>query len=282
MDTLDGFSNYLAMNEGSEATKKNYLRTVKRMLAEPDYSLTREWIMAYREKLAENFAPVTVNNCLAAINQYIQYCGKDWKIKSLRIQKRVYMEEQRELTLEEYRRLAAAIRKNQRLYMAIQTVCSTGIRISELRCLTVECLEKQTAEISCKGKIRRIYLSDQLTQKLLAYCRSRKITEGMIFITRSGAPWDRSNIWRGMKKAASLAGIPESKVYPHSLRHLFARVYYEKERDIVKLADILGHSNVETTRIYLMSAGENTGSRSMSWGWLCKMALISVRLNMKR
>ncbi len=166
MDTLDGFSNYLAMNERSEATKKNYLRTVKRMLAEPDYSLTREWIMAYREKLAENFAPVTVNNCLAAINQYIQYCGKDWKIKSLRIQKRVYMEEQRELTLEEYRRLAAAIRKNQRLYMAIQTVCSTGIRISELRCLTVECLEKQTAEISCKGKIRRIYLSD------LAYAKA--------------------------------------------------------------------------------------------------------------
>lgn len=206
MDTLDGFSNYLAMNEGSEATKKNYLRTVKRMLAEPDYSLTREWIMAYREKLAENFAPVTVNNCLAAINQYIQYCGKDWKIKSLRIQKRVYMEEQRELTLEEYRRLAAAIRKNQRLYMAIQTVCSTGIRISELRCLTVECLEKQTAEISCKGKIRRIYLSDQLTQKLLAYCRSRKITEGMIFITRSGAPWDRSNIWRGDEESRLSGG----------------------------------------------------------------------------
>ena len=165
----------------------------------------------------------------------------------------------RELTRSEYEQLVRTARAmgNERMAMLLQTVCSTGIRISEISFITVEALERRCADVDCKGKIRKIFLTDQLCRILKAYVKARGITSGMIFITRSGRAMDRSNIWREMKKIATQAGICREKVFPHNLRHLFARVYYGQEKDLLRLSDILGHSSVDTTRIYTMESGEN-------------------------
>ena len=179
-------------------------------------------------------------------------------MKSLKIQKQVFASKDKELTKEEYDKLldAARSKKNERLYLLMQTICSTGIRVSELKFITVAAVSSGVAEIRCKGKFRQVFLPKKLCKILTEYIRERKIKSGAVFISKNGKPLDRSNIWADMKKLCEVAGVSKDKVFPHNLRHLFARTYYSLQKDIVRLADILGHSNVNTTRIYTMEIGD--------------------------
>lgn len=266
MEELKEFQRYLMENEKELLTQRTYVRVVQRMLEEPDYDLSKQWMLNYRNKLKDKYSMTTVNNYLAAISQYLNYKGVDWKMKFLRIQKKVYIESEKELTLDDYRRLVEVSKRDDRLNLVIQTLCSTGIRISELHYLKIEIIHQGRVQIMCKGKVRIVLLSDLLIQKLEEYCRKNHIVSGEIFITKSGKPWNRSNIWRSMKKAAEKADIEKTKVYPHNLRHLFAKVYYAQQHDLLTLADILGHSNIETTRLYLMTNGAQHRSQINSLG----------------
>lgn len=174
----------------------------------------------------------------------------------VRVQKNSYIEESREFLREEYDRLLDACRADERLYLAVETLCSTGIRIGELKYIRAEELDSRSVTVLFKGKLRKIFLPDLLVECLTEYCGNRGIKEGPVFITRTGRPLDRSNLWRSMKRAGKRAGLEGTKVYPHNLRHLFAAVFYDQEKDILKLADILGHSNIETTRRYLAASGK--------------------------
>jgi site-specific recombinase XerD len=182
----------------------------------------------------------------------------DLRVKNLKIQKQIFASTDKELTKAEYDRLlqAAKQKKNERLYLLMQTICSTGIRVSEVQYITVEAIARGVAEINCKGKRRQVFLPKQLCQILKQYIKEQKRKSGAVFVTKSGNPLDRSNIWSDMKKLCKAANVSEKKVFPHNLRHLFARTYYSLQKDIVRLADILGHSNVNTTRIYTMESGE--------------------------
>lgn len=195
---------------------------------------------------------------LSSINSFFEY--NEWfdcKVKALKIQKQTFSAEDKELTKGEYQKLLEAAKQieNQRLYYLMQTICSTGIRVSELKFITVEAVKSRQARINCKGKVRMIWLSGELCRVLLMYIKENNIKSGSVFQTRTGKPLNRSNIWSDMKKLCKLAGVSEKKVFPHNLRHLFARTYYSLQKDIVRLADILGHSNVNTTRIYTMESG---------------------------
>ena len=195
---------------------------------------------------------------LASINGLFSFLGwHDLKVKSLKLQQKVYYPEEKELTKAEYICLcrAAETRKNRRLSLIVQTICCTGIRVSELQFITMESLQCGEATVICKSKARTVFIVDALRQKLLCYAAEKRITKGMIFITRTGKPIGRTNIWREMKSLCQEAGVNPQKVYPHNLRHLFARVFYDMEKDLVKLADILGHSSIDTTRIYTISTG---------------------------
>lgn len=253
---LGGFCRYMIECEKSQSTRKNYERTVSEMLREPDCTLTKEWMARYREKIKEIYSASTANNRFAAINCYLEYLGVDWSVRYIRIQKRAYIEESQEFHRREYERLLAACEDDQRLYLAVETLCATGIRISELKHIRVEALNSGSANILLKGKQRRILLPDRLVEHLTEYCREHQIKEGPVFVTRTGRPLDRSNLWRSMKRAGERAGLEAEKVYPHNLRHLFASVFYGKDRDLMKLADILGHSSIETTRQYLKESGK--------------------------
>lgn len=256
MGELEKFKKYLVECEKGVSTQKNYVRNVHDMMAEEGYTLSKEWLSKYREKIKELYASTTVNNRIAAINQYLKYRGKDWRMNYVRVQKKSYIEESREFRREEYDRLLDACRADERLYLAVETLCSTGIRIGELKYIRAEELESRSVTVLFKGKIRKIFLPDLLVERLAEYCGNRGIKEGPVFITRTGRPLDRSNLWRSMKRAGKRAGLEGTKVYPHNLRHLFVAVFYDQEKDILKLADILGHSNIETTRRYLVASGK--------------------------
>ena len=191
-------------------------------------------------------------------NSFFHFMDRyDLKVKSLKIQKQIFLSTEKELTKIEYLRLLeAAKQKNQRLYLLMQTICSTGIRVSEVRFVTVESVARGVAQINCKGKHRQVFLPKQLCQILKQYIKEQKIKSGAVFVTKNGNPLDRSNIGSDMKKLCGAAGVSKKKVFPHNLRHLFARTYYSLQKDIVRLADILGHSSVNTTRIYTMETGE--------------------------
>ena len=225
------------------------------MLQEPDYIFAKEWIAAYRNRLKGRYSAVTINNRLAAVNCYLEYMGETWKVKYIRIQKRAYIEETREFGRKEYENLLKACEEDKRLYLAVETLCSTGIRIGELKHIRAELLDAGSVNVLLKGKQRRILLPDRLIERLKQYCKEEKIEDGPVFVTRTGHPLDRSNLWRSMKKAGEKAGIPPEKIYPHNLRHLFAGEFYKQEKDIMKLAEILGHSSIETTRQYLVTSG---------------------------
>ena len=200
----------------------------------------------------------SVNAMLAGLNGLFAFHGwHDLKVKTLKLQQQVYCPEEKELTKQEYARLCrtAERRKNQRLSLILQTICGTGIRVSELRYITVEAAKQGEAVVNCKAKTRTVFLVKALRQKLLRYAAEQGIESGMIFVTRTGKPIDRTNIWREMKSLCQEAGVNPEKVFPHNLRHLFARVFYGIEKDIAKLADILGHSSIDTTRIYIISTG---------------------------
>lgn len=254
MDELEQFRVYLHESEKTWRTQQEYLRIVRRMLEEMPQPFHKGDVLDYRERLKKRYCCSTVNVHIAAMNRYFDFHHLDYHIKSVRYQRKAYIAESRNLTIEEYYRLLESCH-NERARLLIQTLCSTGIRISELHAIQAEALDQGSIRIDCKGKVREILLPNKLVEKLREYCEKRGIRKGAIFITESGKPLDRSNIWRTMKSVCRKAGIEESKVFPHNLRHLFAKVYFEKERDLPQLASILGHSSINTTRIYLMSDG---------------------------
>lgn len=254
------FANCLRGEERAAGTIEKYLRDVRRFAVWLDgRELARESGPAWRDWLvSRGYAPVTVNSMLSAVNRFLRFAGReDCKIKFLRVQRRVFREQDRELTREEYQRLLTAARERgqERLELLIESVCATGIRVSEVRYITVEAARRGKAEVSLKGKIRTIMLPNKLCRKLLKYAKKHKTISGEIFLTRNGRPVSRRQIWHEMKALCGRAGVARSKVFPHNLRHLFATVFYGACRDIVKLADVLGHSSINTTRIYLMTTG---------------------------
>ena len=257
---MQAFFAYLQAEEKSPATIEKYRREAARFAAWlGGGELTREAARAYKEKLSGERAPAGVNGAVAALNLLFDFLGApECRLKAVRIQRKIFRDEARELTQNEYRRLLTAAKsaKNERLLLVMETICATGIRVSELKFFTVEAVKQGRVEVTNKGKTRTVFLPGKLRKVLLGYARARKITAGPVFVTRNGRPLNRSNIWRQMKELCRDAKVAESKVFPHNLRHLFARTYYGLEKDIVRLADILGHSSINTTRIYTMESGE--------------------------
>ena len=256
---IAGFREHLFLEERSVATIQKYIRDVKAFMAYAQNSaITKETVIAYKKYLQENYAVRSVNSMLASINSFFSLFGwNDLKVKSLKLQQQVFCPEEKELAKEEYTRLCrAAVRKhNERLNLILQTICGTGIRVSELQYITVEAVKHGETVVNCKTKTRSVFIVKELRQKLLRYAAEQNIKSGMIFVTRTGKPISRTNIWREMKALCVEANVNPQKVFPHNLRHLFARVFYGIEKDIAKLADILGHSSIDTTRIYIISTG---------------------------
>ena len=250
---------YLKEQERSNATIKKYAYDLYSLLKFlQNRVLTKSVLIDWKQGLISQYAPASVNTKLAAINGYLQFRGwHELILKPLKIQRSLFLEEEKELTKEEYIRLvhAAQEKENERLSLVIQTICATGIRVSELKFITVESVFRGRAEIMNKGKIRIIFLPDKLRKLLKKYIQKQKKTAGAVFTTRTGKILDRSNIWRDMKKLCADAQVSEKKVFPHNLRHLFARTFYAVEKDLSRLADILGHANLATTRIYTAESG---------------------------
>ena len=220
--------------------------------------MTKGLLLEWKEGLIGRYAPASVNAMLAAVNRFLTFLGRnDLRLRPLKIQRALFLPADKELTRAEYIRLvrAAQSRDNQRLALVLQTICATGIRVSELRFITAEAVQTGRAEVVNKGKRRAVFLPEKLRRLLKGYLRTQKITAGAVFLSRRGNPLDRSNIWRDMKALCQRAGVAPGKVFPHNLRHLFARTYYALEKDLSRLADILGHSNVTTTRIYTAESG---------------------------
>lgn len=253
------FATYLAAEEKSKATVQKYVRDVRRFAVfMTDQPIDRTGILSYKEHLAKEYAISSANSMLAALNAFWKYKGwPELCVKQFKMQHRVFRSEILELTKDEYIHLVvtAYSQGNERLALLLQTVCGTGIRVSELKYITVEAAYYGETTVSCKGKIRKVFIVAALRRKLLQYAEKHKITTGQIFITKTGKAIDRSNIWRDMKALCEQTGIPSEKVFPHNLRHVFAREFYELEKDIAKLADILGHSSLNTTRLYIMETG---------------------------
>ena len=259
-ESIRRFAVFLEEEERSAGTIEKYLRDVEALGGWLDGEpVTRERAAAWRDALLEQGrAPVTVNSMVAAANQFFAFLGwEDCKIKALKLQRKLFRDDRRELTREEYERLLTTAHAlgRERLALLLETICATGIRVSEVKYITVEAAQAGRAEISLKGKLRTILLPGKLCRKLKKYARAQKTASGEIFLTRSGKSLSRRQIWAEMKRLCKTAGVAPSKVFPHNLRHLFARTFYKVCRDVVKLADVLGHSSVETTRIYLISTG---------------------------
>ena len=253
------FRVFLMEEEKARATIEKYTRDVTDFTEWlSDKEVTKTEVVNYKLLLSEKYAPASVNCAISSLNHFFSFLEwNDLKMKALKIQRRIFVPEEKELTKEEYQKLlcAAKQKKNERLYLLMQTICSTGIRVSELQYITVEAVRYGRTEIQSKGKCRSVLLSKDLCKMLKAYASERKISSGPLFVTKNGKPLDRSNVWSDMKKLCASAGVSEKKVFPHNLRHLFARTYYSIQKDIVRLADILGHSNVNTTRIYTVESG---------------------------
>ena len=257
---------YLKSEEKSQNTIQKYLRDVRAFAADlSGTEVTKEVAVAYKSKLlSENYAVRSINSMLASLNSLFAFLGwTDCKVKSIKLQRQIYCSEEKELTKAEYMRLVntAKQRGNERLNLIIQTICGTGIRVSELQFITVEAVKRGEAIVSLKGKTRTVFLVRELQKKLLRYVAEQKIQSGAVFITRTGKPMSRINIWREMKGLCIEANVNPQKVFPHNLRHLFARVFYGIEKDIAKLADILGHSSINTTRIYIITTGNEHRKR---------------------
>ena len=256
--TIAEFREHLILEERSTATIEKYIRDVNMFVLYADGEITKETVIAYKKHLQEHYAVRSVNSMLASINSLFSFLGwHDLKVKSLKLQQQVFCPEEKELTKAEYTRLCrtAERKHNERLNLILQTICGTGIRVSELQYITVEAVKQGEAVVNCKAKTRSVFIVKELKQKLLRYAAEQNIKGGMIFVTRTGKPISRTNIWREMKALCEEANVNPQKVFPHNLRHLFARVFYGIEKDIAKLADILGHSSVDTTRIYIMTSG---------------------------
>lgn len=254
---LQDYRSYLLREEKSEATIEKYMRDVRSFA---QYSsgqvITKELVLEYKRRMISAYAARSVNSKLASLTSFFRFLGwQECQVKALRLQKQAFQPEERELTKGEYFRLLQAAKRSPRLYLLLETICATGIRVSELQYFTVEAVSVGTITVRCKGKTRNIFIPGKLRKRLLAFARQKKITEGVLFRTRSGNPMNRSNIWAQMKSLCASAQVNPKKVFPHNLRKLFARTFYAMEKDIAKLADILGHSSINTTRIYIMTTG---------------------------
>ncbi len=256
---LGSFRAHLIACERSAATVEKYVRdTAAFFRYAKGLPVSKETVLSYKSFLKSRYAARSVNSMLAGLNAFFDFVERpQLKAKALKIQRQVFCSEEKELTKPEYLRLcrAADEKRSERLKLILQTICGTGIRVSELRYITVEAVKNGEAVVNCKSKTRVIFVVKELRQKLLRYAKARGIKSGMIFVTRTGNPISRTNIWREMKSLCESANVNPQKVFPHNLRHLFARVFYGIEKDIVKLADILGHSSINTTRIYIVSTG---------------------------
>lgn len=265
-EAIDCFKKHLQEEEKSENTVEKYLRDVRAFAIYLNGAeVTKETVIAYKNKLlAENYAIRSINSMLASLNSLFSFLGWiDCKVKSIKLQRQIYCPEEKELTKAEYMRLVNTAKQkgDERLNLILQTICGTGIRVSELQYITVEAVKRGEATVSLKGKTRTVFIVKELKKKLLRYTAEQNISSGSIFITRSGKPMSRTNIWREMKGLCEQAGVNPQKVFPHNLRHLFARTFYGIEKDIAKLADILGHSSINTTRIYIISTGNEHRQR---------------------
>ena len=254
------FGKYLRREEKSENTVKKYLRDVRAFAAYLNGAeVTKETVITFKSKLlGESYSVRSINSMLASLNGLFSFLGwEDCRVKSVKLQRQIYCPEEKELTKAEYIRLVHTAKQkgNERLNLILQTICGTGIRVSELQYITVEAVKNGEAIVALKGKTRSVFLVKELRKKLIRYAAKQNIQSGAVFITRTGKPMNRTNIWREMKGLCRQAGVNPKKVFPHNLRHLFARTFYGIEKDIAKLADILGHSSINTTRIYIISTG---------------------------
>ena len=259
-EIIDGFKGYLIDGGKSGYTVEKYVRDVVKF---KDYAcdceIVKETAGEYRDYLVRSgYSVRSINSMLSSVNALFEFMGRqDLKVKTIKMQRSVYCPEDKELTRAEYQRLCEAARrkKNNRLEVIIETVCATGIRIGELKYITVESAKRGEAVVTLKGKTRFVFIPKGLKRKLLRYAQEQNIKSGMIFVTKSGKAIDRTNVWRDMKNLCKEAHVKPEKVFPHNLRHLFARTFYNIDKDIAKLADVLGHSSIDTTRIYIISTG---------------------------
>lgn len=266
-EIIADYRKQLQREEYAEGTVKKYLRDIQAFVAwakgkeeQESVNVDKETAAGWKAYLVEaGYAPVTINAMLSSLNGFFRCVGwQECGVKFLKIQRRTFRDQDRELNRAEYKRLLAMAEKlgNTRLMLLLETICSTGIRVSEVKYITVEVLGRKRADISLKGKIRTILLPGKLCKKLREYAKKHRIVSGEIFVTRNRKSMGRRQIWGEMKRLCTAAQVSPTKVFPHNLRHLFARTFYKSCRDIVKLADVLGHSSIETTRIYLISTGE--------------------------
>lgn len=261
MTELERFEKQLTAEEKSTATVSKYVRDAREFLyyIGSDTDISKEQVIAYKQHLAERYKLSSANSMLAAVNSYLRFTGcAHCVVKTYKMQRETFRERDRELSLEEYKSLLEAARKKgkRRLFFLMQTIAATGIRVSELPFITVESLRIRRARVSLKGKSRFVILPKQLCRELQQYAKERHIPSGSIFVTRTGKPLDRSNILHEMKALAKDAKVKEEKIFPHNLRRLFAVTYYHAEHDLCRLADLLGHSNINTTRMYTMVSCE--------------------------
>ncbi len=249
----------LEQEERSVATRKQYERDIRSFFSfAGEEAITKEVVIRYKEELVGRCSPTSVNAKLAAINGFFSFLGKaEWRVRALKIQRKAFCPKEKELSENQYWKLVNTARKKGdiRLVLILETLCSTGIRISELPFITVQAIQMGEAVVQLKGKTRTVLISGKLKKSLKAYAKREKIREGSIFVTKTGKPMDRSNIWKKMKELCEEAGVDKEKVFPHNLRHLFARSFYRINKDLAKLADVLGHSNINTTRIYIITSG---------------------------
>jgi len=259
-ELIEKFNDFLINEEKAYATQEKYMRDIRafwKWVSETELSKRR--VLDYKEYLINNFAPASVNSILSSLNSFFEF--NNWhelKVKMLKIQKQIFAQKDKELSKAEYEKLlnAAKKKRNEKLYLLMQTICASGIRVSELQHVTIEAIKQRKATINCKGKMRIVILPKELCKMLIDYAKTQKITSGSVFVTKTGKPLDRSTIWKMMKALCESAGVSKEKVFPHNLRHLFARTFYSLQKDIVRLADILGNSSVNTTRIYTMETGD--------------------------
>lgn len=258
---LDAYRQYLVSEERASATIEKYMRDISAFLKQilPNEEITKERILLYKKELSEKYKFTSANSMLIALNQFFGYFNrKDLQVKLFKIQHNAFRLQQAELTQDDYKKLVHTAKQhhNERLSLLIQTICNTGIRVSEHSFITVEAVKSGNIRIYNKGKERFVFLSKGLQVLLMNYCRRKHIKNGPVFITNKGKPMNRCNIWTEMKALSKDAGVEPQKIFPHNLRHLFALTFYKLEKDVVRLADLLGHSSIETTRIYTSTSKE--------------------------
>lgn len=260
LEQITSYEEHLFLEEHSGATVEKYVRDIKRFYTSlPENKIVNKHILlAWKERMIEHYSGSTVNTMVVAVNNFFAFVGREeLRVRPVRLQRKVYRDKERELSKEEYLRLlsAAQRQKKDRLYYLMQTLSATGIRISELPFITVEAVRRGWARVDCKGKQRTILITKRLRSALLGYCSKKNICRGTVFCTKKGTAMNRSNIWRELRQLCKEAGVKQERVFPHNFRHLFAVTFYRQEKDIAKLADLLGHTSIETTRIYIMESG---------------------------